>query len=72
MTVSPGFNYERAPRQDVFLKRSKSKQLFREIFRRGKGRGWRFNQSSLFLDFLMQAVTTETDIVMTAYLSSLL
>jgi len=52
ITVSPGFNYERAPRQDVFLKRSKSKKLFRDVFRRGKGKGWRFNQSSLFLDFL--------------------
>ena len=52
VTISPGFNYEHAPRQDVFIKRSKSKELFRSIFRRGKGRGWRFNQSSLFLDFL--------------------
>ena len=52
VTVSPGFNYERAPRQDVFLKRQRSKQLFRDIFSLGKGRRWRFNQSSLFLDFL--------------------
>ena len=52
INVSPGFNYERAPRQDVFLKRSKSKTLFRDVFRRGKGKNWRFNQSSLFLDFL--------------------
>ena len=29
ITVSPGFNYERAPRQDVFLKRSAGKNLFR-------------------------------------------
>lgn len=36
------------------MTRRHSKQLFREIFRRGKGRSepWRFNQSSLFLDFL--------------------
>lgn len=52
INVSPGFNYERAPRQDVFLKRSKSKKLFRGVFERGKGKRWRFNQSSLFLDFL--------------------
>ena len=52
VTISPGFNYERAPQQDVFLKRDESKQLFRDIFRLGKGRRWRFNQSSLFLDFL--------------------
>ena len=52
VTISPGFNYEFAPRQDVFLKRSRSKELFREIFRLGRGKKWRFNQSSLFLDFL--------------------
>jgi hopanoid biosynthesis associated radical SAM protein HpnH len=52
ITVSPGYSYERAPSQDVFLKRIQSKRLFREIFRRGKGRKWRFNHSNLFLDFL--------------------
>ena len=59
ITMSPGFNYERAPRQDVFLKRSNSKELFRSVFRLGrqrqkerKGPKWRFNQSPLFLDFL--------------------
>lgn len=54
INVSPGFSYERAPRQDVFLSRRQSKQLFRDIFRRGKvaKRKWTFNQSSLFLDFL--------------------
>src|SRR5262249_48049856 len=52
VTVSPGFNYERAPSQDVFLKRTRSKELLREVFRLGRGRGWRFNQSGLFLDFL--------------------
>ena len=52
--VSPGYSYHKAPRQDVFLNRRESKQLFREIFKRGKQRGrkWAFNQSSLFLDFL--------------------
>ena len=52
VTISPGYNYERAPRQDVFLKRTASKQLFRDIFKLGEGRKWRFNQSSLYLDFL--------------------
>ena len=52
VTISPGYNYERAPRQDVFLKRKESKQLFRDIFKLGKGKPWRFNQSSLYLDFL--------------------
>ena len=52
VTVSPGYAYERAPDQAHFLSRRKSKQLFRDVFARGKGRGWRFTQSSLFLDFL--------------------
>jgi hopanoid biosynthesis associated radical SAM protein HpnH len=50
--ISPGYAYERAPDQQHFLNRQKSKELFRGIFRRGKGKGWKFNQSSLFLDFL--------------------
>jgi len=52
VTVAPGYSYERAPRQDVFLKRESSKQLFRNLFKLGKGRNWRFNQSSLYLNFL--------------------
>jgi hopanoid biosynthesis associated radical SAM protein HpnH len=54
ITVSPGYHYEHAPRHDVFLGRADSKRLFREIFARGerKGRGWLFNHSSLYLDFL--------------------
>src|SRR5471030_120585 len=38
ITVSPGYSYSHAPRQDVFLGRSASKQLFRDIFRRRRGR----------------------------------
>lgn len=52
MTVSPGYAYERAPDQQHFLNREKTKQLFRDILRRGKGRKWSFSQSALFLDFL--------------------
>ncbi len=54
ITVSPGYSYSHAPRQDVFLERSASKRLFREIFKRRKGAKarWQFNHSSLFLDFL--------------------
>ena len=50
--ISPGYAYERAPDKAHFLNRQKSKQLFRDIFSRGKDKGWKFNQSSLFLDFL--------------------
>ncbi len=52
VTVSPGYAYERAPEQENFLSRRRTKELFREVFRRGRGRGWGFTQSSLFLDFL--------------------
>jgi hopanoid biosynthesis associated radical SAM protein HpnH len=53
ITISPGYAYERAPDQQHFLSRRKTKQLFREIFRRGdNGRKWSFSQSGLFLDFL--------------------
>ena len=52
VTVSPGYAYERAPDQDHFLNRRMTKTLFREILRLGKGRKWRFSQSTLFLDFL--------------------
>ena len=50
--ISPGYAYERAPDRTHFLNRQKSKQLFRDLFRAGRGKGWKFNQSSLFLDFL--------------------
>ena len=54
VTISPGYSYELAPQQDVFMGRQASKNLFRSIFRLGKERNakWTFNQSSLFLDFL--------------------
>ena len=52
VTVAPGFSYERAPKQEVFLQRRSSQKLFRDIFRLGKGRRWAFNHSSLYLDFI--------------------
>ena len=58
VTISPGYAYERAPDQKHFLNRLRTKQLFRDIFAKGKtakGKGskaWGFYQSSLFLDFL--------------------
>jgi hopanoid biosynthesis associated radical SAM protein HpnH len=55
--TSPGYAYERAPDQEHFLNRTRTKELFRAIFRRGeeskkRGKVWKFNQSPLFLDFL--------------------
>jgi len=54
ITMSPGYEYERAPDQQHFLSRKKTKNLFRDIFRIGKekGRKWPFSASSLFLNFL--------------------
>jgi hopanoid biosynthesis associated radical SAM protein HpnH len=52
ITVSPGYAYERAPDQDHFLNRRRTKELFRGIFKLDRSRRWSFNQSSLFLDFL--------------------
>jgi hopanoid biosynthesis associated radical SAM protein HpnH len=52
MTVSPGYAYERAPDQEHFLNRRRTKELFRAIFRLQGKRKWQFSQSALFLDFL--------------------
>jgi hopanoid biosynthesis associated radical SAM protein HpnH len=53
VTISPGYAYERAPDQEHFLNRTKTKELFREIFKRGRGaKAWSFTQSTMFLDFL--------------------
>jgi hopanoid biosynthesis associated radical SAM protein HpnH len=52
ISVSPGYAYERAPDQQHFLNRNKTKELFRGIFRRQGKTKWAFNQSSMFLDFL--------------------
>ncbi|MDJ0950705.1 MAG: adenosyl-hopene transferase HpnH [Alphaproteobacteria bacterium] len=53
VTISPGYAYERAPDQEHFLSRQKTKTLFRDIFKRAKpGRKWQLNHSTLYLDFL--------------------
>ncbi|HYW75385.1 MAG TPA: adenosyl-hopene transferase HpnH [Gammaproteobacteria bacterium] len=52
ITVSPGYSYEHAPRQDVFLGRRQSKELFRNIFKNKNGVKWPLSHSSLFLDFI--------------------
>ncbi len=54
MMISPGYSYEWAPDQEHFLKREKTRSLFREIlapYKTGKQR-WNFNHNPLFLDFL--------------------
>jgi len=54
ITMSPGYAYERAPDQEHFLNRERTKRLFRGILsRRGKnGKKWPFSQSTMFLNFL--------------------
>jgi hopanoid biosynthesis associated radical SAM protein HpnH len=52
ISVSPGYAYERAPDQQHFLNRRRTKELFRGIFARQGRKKWSFNQSSMFLDFL--------------------
>ncbi|MEI6987219.1 MAG: adenosyl-hopene transferase HpnH [Rhodospirillaceae bacterium] len=57
VTIAPGYAYERAPDQQHFLNRRKTKELFRDVFRMGVGRmgvgrKWRITHSSLYLDFL--------------------
>jgi hopanoid biosynthesis associated radical SAM protein HpnH len=52
VSISPGYAYERAPDQEHFLARRKTKELFREIFAYGKGKKWNLTHSSMFLDFL--------------------
>ncbi|HSB45391.1 MAG TPA: adenosyl-hopene transferase HpnH [Nitrospira sp.] len=52
MMISPGYSYTKAPDQEHFLRRQKTHMLFADILSNRK-RSWRFNQSPLFLEFLM-------------------
>jgi hopanoid biosynthesis associated radical SAM protein HpnH len=52
MMLSPGYSYEKAPDQRHFLGRRRTRRLFRAILSNRK-KSWQFNQSKLFLEFLM-------------------
>ena len=52
MMLSPGYSYEKAPDQKHFLARERTRRLFRAILS-NRPKRWQFNQSGLFLDFLM-------------------
>jgi hopanoid biosynthesis associated radical SAM protein HpnH len=52
MMLSPGYSYDKAPDQKHFLGRARTRRLFRAILSNRKT-SWKFNQSSLFLEFLM-------------------
>jgi hopanoid biosynthesis associated radical SAM protein HpnH len=60
ITVSPGYAYERAPDQEHFLNRERTKKMFRDILSRGNGgKNWDFTNSTLFMDFLAGNQTYE-------------
>ena len=53
MMVSPGYSYQKAPDQELFLARERTRGFFSRLFAdRSRSRRWRFNQSPLFLEFL--------------------
>ena len=52
MMLSPGYSYDKAPDQRHFLGRARTRRLFRAILSNRK-KSWEFNQSKLFLEFLM-------------------
>ena len=52
MMLSPGYSYDKAPDQKHFLGRARTRRLFRAILSNRSPR-WQFNQSMLFLEFLM-------------------
>ena len=52
MMLSPGYSYDKAPDQKHFLGRARTRRLFRAMLSNRKKR-WVFNQSPLFLEFLM-------------------
>jgi hopanoid biosynthesis associated radical SAM protein HpnH len=52
MMISPGYSYDKAPDQEHFLGKAATRKLFRSLFANRK-RHWRFNQSPLFLEYLM-------------------
>ncbi|MGA9968093.1 MAG: adenosyl-hopene transferase HpnH [Terriglobales bacterium] len=52
MMLSPGYSYDKAPDQQRFLGRARTRRLFRAMLS-NRNKKWRFNQSALFLEFLM-------------------
>jgi len=52
MMLSPGYSYDKAPDQQHFLGRARTRRMFRSILANRKA-SWKFNMSPLFLEFLM-------------------
>jgi len=53
MMVSPGYAYAKAPDQASFLRERKNTNELFEMILSNRKKGWIFNQSPLFLEFLM-------------------
>ena len=58
MMLSPGYSYQKAPDQEHFLGRERTKKLFSQILANRK-RSWKFNLSPNFLEFLQGNVDYE-------------
>jgi hopanoid biosynthesis associated radical SAM protein HpnH len=52
MMLSPGYSYDKAPDQQHFLGKAKTRKLFNKILSNRKA-AWQFNMSPLFLEYLM-------------------
>jgi hopanoid biosynthesis associated radical SAM protein HpnH len=52
MQLSPGYAYEKAPDQEIFLGVQQTRELFSKAFGDGRRKKWRLNHSPVFLDFL--------------------
>ena len=52
MMLSPGYTYDKAPDQEHFLSKKKTRDLFRQILSNRHDK-WRFNLSPLFMEMLM-------------------
>ena len=52
MMLSPGYSYDKAPDQQHFLGRARTRRLFSAILSNRRSE-WKFNMSPLFLEFLM-------------------
>ena len=49
VTISPGYSYEHAPQQEVFMHRQGSKQLFRDLFKIKKKKNIELLKNSIII-----------------------
>ena len=52
MMISPGYAYDKAPQQDIFMKNEQTKAWFNEVLKDWRSKGWDFNHSPFYMDFL--------------------